>query len=186
MLLSLTRPLRAMDIFSLFSLFVEGFYVPQLCIRLVFDVVDHPVFLILHSTLTKKYYSKLQFTIVNYSVLQNHSFFIVPQFFSIVPQYFPYYHSFSIVNQNSKAINLFKTSIILIYFHTFSTINQSLLVFSNLQCFFFVNRSSIVLSIVQYVPQFCSQYHSFVQSTIVFSIVPQFFIVNQSSIIPQF
>ena len=118
------------------------------------------------TTLTKKYYSKLQFTIVNYSLLQYHSFFhssivvisIVNQssiVFGKISQFFPqFFHSF---------IVLF---IVPQFFHSkkFLSYNFFLKNFNNL-AYYHCFRSAIVLGIVS---QFCPEYHSFFHSVIVF------------------
>ena len=112
------------------------------------------VYFSFQSILIKKYFSYLQFKIINYSLLQYLSFFcIVPQFlfiliqssivFGIVLQFFfhstivfPQCHSLSMVNLSSKAINLSKKELFW-YITIFLTIlNQSFLFFVIYHVFF--------------------------------------------------
>ena len=126
-------------------------------------------------SLNKIYYSKLKFTIVNYNLLQYHSFFhSKSKFLSffhgtiVFPQYHSVFHStivFSKVPQffhskskflSYKSVQNFNYFDIFPQFFPLSIKDSQHLVIYHV--FFFVNRSSMVLSIV---PQFCQQYHSF-------------------------
>ena len=110
------------------------------------------VYFFFQSTLIKKFFSYLQFKIVNYSLLQYLSFFsIVPQFlftliqssivFGIVLQFFPQHHSFSIVPQFVHGKSKFQRQkivqkrIILVYYNIFYHFKSKFLIFCNLPCF---------------------------------------------------